>query len=368
MAFNLNVAALVDQDTRDTLLLLHAKESDQVSAVAALTETTATLRTLCHETDTFVATRLTITECDELVSDAEKAVSVYVAQELERTTAHADALRARPAVVKAMFTASQCRLQLNELEDRATSGVMAKLDAATDTLATTRAEIKTATVAVCLAYNMSSECLEDALRTSSKKRMGSAKNLSCHTVGTLTVEGGKVKSGGATKDISSKWFAEQFGEEKGAELMTRFWCFAHPREVVIRMTPAVAAAGEYDETEIGAGPHEPKRVKIEDTSDNPTLRRAVWMNTVGVDVESHPCPLCHEAVMCYTQPCGFELAHIRSALDGGGATTNNMIATCGGCNNAMGGKDMHTWIGKLPTTERRATALELVQRVMTGGE
>jgi hypothetical protein len=192
-----------------------------------------------------------------------------------------------------------------------------------------------------------------------------ASNLSGHAMGDLMLVPCKLKSGPLTKGASEAWFQTRFGATWRVEFAS-FWLSNKPRDVKLLISDSVADALGLVSNELTVEPNvatdnkKPKRISPKE------LRALVWKSTMG-DVDAGVCILCEATPISFSKPKGFELAHIRSDLDGGEAIPTNMVATCSACNGHMAGKDMQTWVLEhIKTSERRTSVNELIARVQCG--
>jgi len=222
------------------------------------------------------------------------------------------------------------------------------------------------------AYNESVEAKTDTLKTESASGTARCNNMSGHTVGNLLVVPGAMKGGAPTKKSAESWFRARFKTTHREEFAS-FWASNKPRTVRIFATEDCVQSYRLQSNELGVPtPDEPKvdTAATEDSSKRPRKptvaaerKAAVWKNTMG-EVESGKCVLCMDTVIHATKPKGFEQAHITSSLNKGTASSDNMIATCAGCNGVMAGQDMPTWISaNITDNDHRAKLFRLLANV-----
>jgi hypothetical protein len=220
------------------------------------------------------------------------------------------------------------------------------------------------------AYNTSEEAKTDTLKTTSATGTARAQNLSGHTVDSVLVVPGAMKSGAPTKKACTEWFQTEFGEKGWRDKFASFWAFSHPRAVSVFISGEDVEAHKFADNRfdtapltpvVGGTPTSPPKRGRKLTRDE--LKAIVWENTMGT-TPTGTCVLCVNASINLTQPHGFQMAHIASTLAGGSLAPNNLIATCAGCNGNMAGQDMQTWVKRnIQDPTRQKTVLLMLEKI-----
>ena len=71
------------------------------------------------------------------------------------------------------------------------------------------------------------------------------------------------------------------------------------------------------------------------------LKSDLWNKLIGEPVGQTQCIVCRNTTI---SQLNFHAAHIKSEANGGSTTIDNLLATCGPCNQSMGTKDMNIYI------------------------
>jgi hypothetical protein len=224
---------------------------------------------------------------------------------------------------------------------------------------------------ITVAYNESMEAKTDTLKTESTTGTARCSNMSGHTVNNLLVVPGAMKGGAPTKKSAELWFQARFKATHREEFAS-FWASNKPRTIRIFATEEGVKGYNLLSNELGvttpdelteggaAAEDSPKRSRKPTAAER---KAQVWENTMG-DVVAGPCVLCLDTEIHAPKRKGFEQAHIVSSLNKGEATSNNMIATCAGCNGVMAGQDMPTWISaNIKDNDHRAGLFRLLASI-----
>jgi len=73
------------------------------------------------------------------------------------------------------------------------------------------------------------------------------------------------------------------------------------------------------------------------------VRKIVWNTYIGKDNPTGKCLVCNSEDISHTN---FECGHVKSRVNGGDVTVDNLRPICGNCNKSIGGNDMDEFMNK----------------------
>ena len=73
------------------------------------------------------------------------------------------------------------------------------------------------------------------------------------------------------------------------------------------------------------------------------MRKIVWNTYIGKNNSTGKCLVCSDEDISHTN---FECGHVKSRINGGEVTVDNLRPICGNCNKSIGGNDMDVFMTK----------------------